>query len=211
MIFDVPVDPNREEARQWLARELAKPAYREAEPNWFDTVVTDFLDWLASLIDGASGGPPALLLIIIVLVIVGLIVAAYFIFGPPRLNRRSRTAGTLFGDDDSRDAATIRRAAEKAAAAEDWALAIEEMFRAIARGLSERSVLSMFPGTTATGFAAEATEYFPDLDGRLAASGAAFDDVRYLDRPGTEEAYRRVAELERTIRDRKPVLERVDG
>lgn len=211
MRFDVPVEPDSEQARQWLARELADPAYREAEPTWFDTVVSEVLEWLGDLLDTGGGSPPVLLLVVVVVIIAALVVAAYFIFGAPRANRRSRATGTLFGDDDERDAAAIRRAAAGAAAAGRWDLAIEEMFRSIARSLGERSILSTTPGTTATGFATAASHYFPDLTAEFTSAGEEFDAVRYLGSDGSAEAYARIEALERTVRSRRPMLSAVDA
>ena len=94
----------------------------------------------------------------------------------------------------------MRRAANQAAAVDDWALAIEEMFRSIARGLAERTILTTSPGTTAREFSARAGALFPSLSAALASTAAVFDEVRYLDGLGTEAAYRRAAELEAELR-----------
>lgn len=210
MRLEVPVEPGADQAREWLVQELAKPRYRAAEPTWFERLASGFWDWLTGLFDNGVAGPPSLLVALIIVVVIAAIVAAYLIFGPPRLNRRSTAGGgVLFGDDDSRDAAAIRAAAERAAAAGDWAIATEEMFRATARGLSERAVLTITPGTTAAGFAERARAFFPDLGGELAASATGFDSVRYLDRPGSEADYRQVAALERSLRTRTPRFESV--
>ncbi len=209
MRADAPVEPDSEQARDWLARELANPAYREAEPNWFDSLVSGVLEWLEDLLGVGAGSPPVLLLVVAVVVVAGLVVAAYFIFGAPRVNRRSRIDGALFGDDDDRDAAAIRLAAEHAAAAGNWDLAIEEMFRAMARSLTERAILTTTPGTTASGFAAGASRCFPDLAAEFTATAGDFDAVRYLGRDGTAEGYSRVTGLERTVRSRRPALDAV--
>lgn len=211
MRLDVPVEPDSEQARQWLARELADPAYREAQPTWFDTIVSEVLAWLEDLLGSGSGSPPVVLLVVVVVVIAALVVAAYFIFGAPRANRRSRATGAIFGDDDERDAAAIRRAAADAAAAGSWDLAIEEMFRSIARSLTERAILSTTPGTTATGFATGASRYFPDLIAEFSSAGEEFDAVRYLGRDGSAEGYARIEALERTVRSRRPALSAVDA
>lgn len=211
MIRAVPVDPTADEAREWLVRELAKPPYRAAEPSWFDRLAGAVWDWLSDLLGSGIGGSPALIWGFVLLVLVAAIVAAYFAFGPPRRNRRSTITGALFGDDDGRDAAAMRESAERAASDEDWPLAIEEMFRAIARGLAERAVLTTSPGTTATGFALRAREFFPDLGDRLEASARLFDDVRYLGRAGSREAFAEVSALERELRSHRPVFEATAG
>ncbi|MCY7326444.1 MAG: DUF4129 domain-containing protein [Microbacteriaceae bacterium] len=204
MILAVPVDPDAEEARELLVRELAKPVYRAAEPTWFDRLSATVGDWLADLLESGPGGTPAIAWTVIILALVAAIVAAYLIFGPPRVNRRSTVVGGLFGDDDSRSAQTLHAAADRAAAAGDWVIAIEEMFRAIARMLSERAIVSTMPGTTASTFAASASGPFPESSAELASAAASFDPVRYLDRPGSRTEFDALAALERNLRSSTP-------
>jgi len=208
MILAVPVEPDAEQARELLVRELAKPVYRAAEPTWFDRLSAAVGDWLAGLLESGPGGTPAIAWTVIILALVAAIVAAYLIFGPPRVNRRSTVGGSLFGDDDSRSAQTLRSAADRAAAAGDWVIAIEEMFRAIARGLSERAIVSTMPGTTASAFAASASGPFPETSAELASAAGSFDAVRYLGRPGSRAEFDAIAELERHLRAGTP---RFDG
>lgn len=207
--FDVPVDPEPPEAREWILGELSKPQYQAARPTLFDQIAKAISDWFASLTVGSPEGPPAVgIAVVVTLVIVGLVVA-FLIFGVPRLNRRSSVAGTLFGDDDDRDAARIRADAAAAASRGEYDTAIEEMFRAIARGLAERTIVTTTPGTTARGFAGRAGLVFPAYADALVASAASFDDVRYLSQPGTESAYLAVAQLEGNLRAAKPQFETV--
>lgn len=203
---DVPVDPDAAQAQQWLINELAKPQYRAAQPTWFDRLSSAFWDWLKSLRLGDGIGAQGPILIVAAIVIVAALVTAFFIFGPPRFNRRSSVSAALFGGDDNRTAADLRRAAEDAAARGDWTVAIEEMFRSIARGLAERTILTVSPGTTARDFAVRAGAAMPPFADRLRAAAVVFDGVRYLDRVGTEEASRACALLERDLRAAKPVL-----
>lgn len=210
--FDVPVDPDRPEARRLLAEELAKQEYQRAKPTWFDQLLGGFNDWISSLQFGGADGPPAFGLLVALIVIAALLVISFLVFGLPRLNRRSRITGSLFGEDDARSAAQIRMAAAAAAARGDHTTAIAEMFRAIARGLAERTVLTTSPGTTAHDFATRAGVAFPTLSAELAASAAAFDDVRYLGIEGTPTQYAAVDTLERRLRAARPaVLEAVDA
>lgn len=207
--LDVPVDPNAPEAANLLISELSKPAYQAAKPTWFDLVARAIQDWLASLRIGDVQGPPALGLGVIVAIVVIGIVVAFLIFGLPRLNRRSTVAGSLFGDDDSRSAEKIRQDAEAAAARGDHSTAVAEMFRAIARGLAERSIVTTSPGTTARDFAVAAGRSFPDHGEALVTSATAFDQVRYLGRDGTAAQFEQSAALERALRSARPVLELV--
>ncbi|WP_349904337.1 DUF4129 domain-containing protein [Parafrigoribacterium humi] len=206
---DVPVDPDAGEARRWIIEELSKPAYQAAQPSWFDRLSSAVWNWLTSLRfgDGGAGWP----VILIVVVIAVAVVAAFLIFGAPRFNRRSTAHGALFGAEDERDAAAMRASASAAAAAGDWTLAIEELFRALARGLAERTIVTTSPGTTARDFAMRAGGAFPALATDLAASARAFDDVRYLGRPGSERAYRDIVALEQTLRSAHPELAALAG
>jgi hypothetical protein len=215
MIFlplDPPVDPDRPEAHDLLQEELLKPEYLQAKPTPWDNFIGDLTDWINHLTFGQAQGPPAFGLLIVVLVIVALLVIAFFVFGLPRINRRSRVTGSLFGEDDARTAAQMRTAAEAAAAKSDYATAIAEMFRSIARGLAERTILSTSPGTTAHDFGARAALAFPQETRALADAALAFDDVRYLGRPGTPAQYDAIQRLERQLRaTRSASLEVVDS
>ncbi len=201
----VPVEPDRPSARRLLADELAKQEYQAAKPTWFDQLLGNIGEWLDSLRFGGSQGPPAFGMLVLIVVILVLLVIAFLVFGLPRLNRRSSVTGSLFGEDDARTAAQMRSAAEAAAARGDYAAAIAEMYRSIARGLAERTVLSTSPGTTAHDFATRAASVFPPRGADLAASASAFDDVRYLGGAGSREQYELVERLERALRSAKPL------
>ena len=207
LLRDVPVDPQPPEARDWLIDELAKPVYQAARPTLFDRIAKAISDWLDSLSFGQLQGAPALGIGIVVALLAIGIVVAFIIFGLPRLNRRSTVAGALFGEDDQRSAQRIRADADAAAAAGDYTLAVAEAFRAIARGLAERAIVTAFPGTTAHEFGDRAGVAFPDRAQQLADAAVAFDGVRYLGETGTAERFAAVAALETALRTAKPVLQ----
>lgn len=204
LALSVPVDPDRPEARRLLADELAKQEYQAAKPTWFDQLIGGVNDWLNSLQFEGAEGPPSSGLLVLLVVIVALVVIAFLIFGLPRINRRSTVTGSLFGEDDGRTAAQMRASGEAAAARGDYAVAIAEMYRSIARGLAERTVLTTSPGTTAHDFATRAGVAFPARAADLAASALAFDGVRYLGGEGTRDHYELVERLERALRSDKP-------
>ncbi|MGO4299233.1 DUF4129 domain-containing protein [Leifsonia sp. RAF41] len=198
--LDIPVDPSSPEAQEWLRGELARPEYQSAKPTWFDLASKAVQDWLASLFQGPGGNAGPVLLLVVVLVIAGLIVTAFFVFGRPRLNRRSALEGrSLFGADELRTAADLRASAERAARAGDWVLAVEEQFRAIAVALDERTLVRVTPGTTATEFAQRAALVVPDEREALGGAARSFDEVRYLDRPGTESAFQQLVALDQRL------------
>jgi hypothetical protein len=205
----VPVDPDAPEAQQWLLKELAKPQYQGAKPGLFEQLLQQFLDWLQSILPRSApnvGGfdLTGVLSALVIAVVVVLLVVAFLVFGLPRLNRRSKAGGDLFGDDDERDADALRRDARRAADAGDYATAVVELFRALARRLDERAVVATFPGTTARGFARRAGQAFPDAADRLGVCAADFDAVRYLDAAGTVEQWERIRALEAELHDARP-------
>jgi len=201
---DVPVDPDAPGARQWLREELAKAPYEAARPTWFDRAAQGFLDWINSLTVGGSEDWQAWLPVVGIVLVAAALVAGWLLFGAPKLARR-RATNDLFGTIDERSSDDMRSSAEAAANRGDWTLACEEIFRALARGLAERTVLSVMPGTTAHDFAGRARVAFPAAGAALVEAADIFDRVRYLEQAGTETDYRAVEALEAELRAASPV------
>ncbi|MEU1972471.1 DUF4129 domain-containing protein [Microbacterium sp. NPDC019599] len=203
-----PLTPDGDEAREWAERELSKPVYAEAEPTLFDRIARTIGDFIASLFDTELEGPWApTLAVIAAVVVVVLIVAAFLVWGMPRATRRSRVAvAELFGEAESRAASELRAAAAKHASLQEWDAAIVLRFRALARGLAERGVVETPPGATVHGFARRAARAFPAHADALEHAAGAFDDVRYLRRPGTAELYRRVADVDDAVAAARPLV-----
>lgn len=199
---DIPVVPDAPEARRWLLDELSRPEYREAEPTGFDLAAQAVRDWLLDLLSGGAGLPGPVLALLAVLAVLVLVIVGLLVFGLPRWRRRRAAAAPLLDDGDTRGLAELRRAAEAAAGAGRFDLAIEERYRAIVRALVDRELVQVHPGTTAHGFAAAAAGVFPGFVERLEAAASAFDAVRYLGRTGTADDVAELAaldaELERT-------------
>jgi hypothetical protein len=207
-ILTAPLTPDRDEAREWARRELADPAYAAAEPNLLDRAARAVADFVTGLFGAelpGSWGPTAA--VIAAAVVVVLVVAGLLIWGRPRSAARMRLpASDLFGDADTRSAAQLRQDAAAAASKEQWAEAIVLRFRALAQGLLERTVVEVSAGTTVHGFARVAARAFPQEASRMDAAASAFDDVRYLRRPGTEDTYRRIAALDDDLARARPAL-----
>lgn len=202
-----PLTPDGDEARDWAERELSKPAYDIAEPTPFDIVARAVGDFFASLfsteLSGEWGSVVALIAGIVVVIV---IVAAFAVWGVPRASRRARAQATaLFGESEGRSAAELRAAAASHARTGEWEAAVVLHFRALARGCAERGVVDAPPGATVHAFARAAGRAFPDLAERLEAAATAFDDVRYLRRPGTPELYRLVADTDAAVVAARPV------
>lgn len=212
LLADVPVDPTAPDARQWLRDELAKAPYQAAKPSWFDRLSKAFFDWLTSLTLPGGDGLTGWLPVVVTVVVLGALAAAVLVFGVPRWNRRSRLGGDgLFHEDDRRSAADMRAAAEEAAGRGDWDLACEEMFRSLARGLSERTVLALTPGMTAREVARQASRAFPGDRTRLEDAAVGFDEVRYLNHRGSEQGYLDLRRLEDDLRHDTPLLPEAAG
>jgi hypothetical protein len=197
-----PLTPDGDEARRWAEHELSSPVYAAAKPTVVDRIAQAIADFFAHLFGAAPGGAWAWgVAVVAAVVIVLLIVAGFSMWGRPRAALRSRpAAGDLFGDAEERSAAQLRRAADAAAARGVWDEAVVLRFRALARGLDERGVVSTAPGATAHGFARAAGRRIPSAAAVVESAAAAFDDVRYLRRPGTAELHRRVLEAEAATR-----------
>ena len=202
-----PLIPDGDEAREWAETELSDPVYRIAEPTLFDRIARAVAEFLGGLfspdVPGEWGGALAVIATAVVVVIV---VAAFLIWGVPRTTRRGAApARLLFGEEETRSASELRRAAAASADRGDWNAAIVLRFRALARGVTERGVIDTPPGATVHGFARETARAFPAQSEALEAAAAAFDDVRYLRRPGTREAYARVADVDDAVAASRPV------
>ncbi|MFC9001020.1 DUF4129 domain-containing protein [Streptomyces rochei] len=197
----VPRDPAREAAR----RELSKRMYHENDPGWFQRALDTFWDWIDDLFSSAASATPGgtLGLVVVIVAVLAVIGALWWRLGTPR--RGPVSAPALF-DDRPRSAADHRAAAEAHAAQGHWNQAVQERMRAVVRALEERALLDVRPGRTADEAATEAGRALPDHGDRLRAAARDFDDVTYGGRPGTEQSYRRLADLDRDLERGKPRL-----
>lgn len=204
----LPLVPDGDRARQLLLDELGKAEYAAAQPSLFDRIASGFLDWFTGLFDASRSGAPPVLLAVALGVLVVAVVVALVLFGLPRRAVRSRSGG-LFGEDDRRTAAQLRQAAAAALARGEYDLAVLERFRALARGLDERTLVQVFPGTTAAAFGRAAAEPFPAERDALRSTAALFDGVRYADRRATRQDAESVAALDDRLTAARPVLDPV--
>lgn len=203
-----PLVPDPDQARDWVAHELAKPEYATAQPTPFDRIAKALWDFVTGLLGGdAPAGWNGTLLVVGAIVVLLLFAAAFLIWGRPRVSARSRAStAELFGDREGRTATRLRADAESRAAAGDWDAAIVLRFRGLARGLVERGVLETAPGATVHAFAREAALAFPEESAVLDAAATAFDDVRYLRRPGNPVLYALVRDADAAVTAARPVL-----
>jgi hypothetical protein len=155
------------------------------------------LDRLGELFAGAGGmnGITAITIIVVVAVIIVIVVRL-------RLGRTIRTVRARTGElfDAVLTAAEHRAAAERAAAAGDYAEAVRERFRAVVRELEQRGVLDPRAGRTVDEVAFEAGRALPVLADDLRGAAVQFDDVWYGGRPATAQGYRQLVSVDDRVR-----------
>jgi hypothetical protein len=202
------IDIDRDAAHQAAQSELAKPIYPKA--SWLDQLnswISELLYRLARASASVPGGwftIAVLLVILAVAVVVGVRVA--------RRTMRTNRGGaySLFGEQ-SLSAAEHRATAEQGASSGDWAAAIRHRLRAVARQLEETAVLDPVPGRTATELARDAGQQLPGFAAGLSEAATLFNDVSYGERPGTQPAYRIIADLDDRLELHAPAAAGVPG
>lgn len=198
-------------ARRLLERELEDPRYRAAHATWWDRVSAAVLDWLRGIrLDGiGSQGFGRTVLVLAIVVLVAVVVLVVVTRGLPRRRAIARGAAGagVFDAGDVRRAEELRRAAQGALRSGDWAAAVLEGYRALARGLGERDLVADVPGATARSIARRAADPFPELSDRLDHAADVFDAVRYLDAPADESAARAVVDTEAAVTAARPRAE----
>jgi hypothetical protein len=193
----VSLDIDRDAAHDAAQRELAKPIYPKGS---LTDRLLDLIDELIYklMVEGASiPGGWLTISVLVILVVIAVAVAVRVALRTMRTNRSRESA--LF-ESHLQTAAEHRALAERLAAEGDWSAAIRHRLRAVARHLEETAVLDPVPGRTATELAADAGALLPTFATELRRAANAFNDVTYGERPGTEVAYRLVADLDDRLR-----------
>ena len=199
---DVPaIDVDRDAAHEAAQRELSKPIY--PKPSLTERLAAWIDELLYRIVAEGSAVPGGWFTITVLLILLGaaVVVAVRIARRTMRTNRGGDHS--LFGSHEL-SAAEHRATAEQYAAAGNWAAAIRHRLRAVARQLEESAVLNPVPGRTATELARDAGHAVPDLAAELLCAADTFNDVTYGERPGTEPAYRMIADLDDHLRFHGP-------
>mgnify|MGYP000039899028 CR=1 FL=1 len=191
------VDVDRDTAHDAAQHELARPIY--PKPSLFDRIAQWLDDQLFRLTQLASDIPGGWFTVTVLAIVVAVAVVVAVRMAR-RAMRVQRSDQRLF-DVAERTAAAHRAAAEQHAARGEWAAAIRERLRAVARQLEEDDTLTPVPGRTAGELAHDAGAVFPDLSSQFDRAATAFNDVAYGEIPGTSDAYRMVADLDDRLRE----------
>jgi len=199
---EVPLRPDREQAREWAQTELLRPEYQAERPS----PIRRLIDWVIEQFDrltGVSGLPGNIAVALLAVLLIALVGYLLWRTGGLRRNRRRGEQDDLF-EGTERTAAQYRAAADAAQASGDPATAVLERFRGIVRDLQERALLDRQPGRTADEAARAAGGWLPDLADELAAAARAFDDVRYGDRPAGVQVAESLRDLDRRVQAARP-------
>ena len=142
-----PATPDADEARRAAEKELSRPIYHDHHDLW-DRIWSWLREYFNT--DGMVPGVPSWMsTVIVVLVVAAGIALLILLLTRISSTRRVSTPPSLSVLTDDRDAATLTRAADTAAAQADFATAVVERFRAIIRSLDERGIIDEYPGMTA--------------------------------------------------------------
>lgn len=196
-----PLNPDPDTARRWLDSELAKPEYLDRPTLW-----QEILRWLARhqpTADDVPGGSATASVIVVTLLLVTIVVIVLSV-GRWRAGKVARKASTEIFDDPTLSAAQHRAAGQVALTRSDFARCVQESFRALARGLQERTIIADRAGLTAAEVSVEAARAFPLLQGDLHAAAVTFDEVIYGDAVATRAKAEAAMALEETVASTKP-------
>jgi hypothetical protein len=171
-----PLD--RDGTREAARRELSKPQYHRDDPSLTARLLRAIGRFVVDLFQrAASVGPGGRLGGVLLVVVVVLVLVAVRLRAGP-LARRSAVPTPLLGGQ-LRTPQDYRTAAAAAAAAGDFATALRDQLRAIAREAEVRGLLEPRPGRTADELVREMHAARPEGIGGLPATVAAFDHVWY--------------------------------
>ncbi|MGW2251406.1 DUF4129 domain-containing protein [Kitasatospora sp. NPDC001660] len=203
----VPRDPARDAARD----ELLNADYHRHDPSLVQRVLEwlngRFYDALNSISGTGTSGTTGLVFFLVVAVLIA--AALWWRLGAPK--RAARTALDVYGTAGPRTADQHRAAAERHAAAGQWADAVREQMRALVRALEQRTLLDTRPGRTADEAADEAGRALPEHAPALAAAARAFDDIAFGERTADRAAYQSLRDLDQALERTRPTLAQAPG
>jgi hypothetical protein len=202
VLASVPVELDREAARDALLRELADPRYAADDPNlvqrasrWLFERIGDVLDRAVAATPGGAWGLLLAAMIAAAVALV-LVIAGRRVLAERRAGRR----GTgIFTGTTAMTAQQHRVLAQEAAAREDWSIALVEGFRALVRTLDEQGRWTPRASRTADEAAAEAAALHPAQAETWLQAARRFDAVLFGRQPAGPDDHALVMALDRAL------------
>jgi hypothetical protein len=196
------LDPTPAQARNWLNQELHGSRYQDP---WLDSVIRWIVDQLRRLLDSVgrlAGLSP------VITILVALVVIAALVWALPRVRREPLVAASdaVVLEDLTITPRRYRDLAARALRDGRYGDAVLDGFRAIAKDMSDRTLLDDAPGRTAHEVALALAPPFPDHADRLARAADVFDSVRYGHRLANADQAGQVQHLDAELVTTRPVL-----
>jgi hypothetical protein len=192
-------DPVTRDGAQTAARdEVAKRAYHRHDPSLATRALRWLWNKLGNLLEAGTRHSPghAVGALLVVAILAAVIVLILVRVGA--LRRTPRADEAIFGTAET-TADEHRKLASQFAASAQWAEALREHLRAIARELEQRGVLDPRPGRTAAELCREASRDLPALARDLSTATSTFESVWYGGRTATADDERLLRDLDNAI------------
>lgn len=202
----VPVDPDRDQARQWLQSELDRPGY-SVERSFVSRVWEWITGHLPSLDLPGTLPPWAAWAALALILLAGLAVITFV--SRDRWRRASLSLQPATGavlEEEGLRATDYRARAVAALLAGQPGAALVDAYRALTASSIERSLLDDRPGRTAHEVAVDLSSVFPDAALDLARAAEHFDEVRYGAHDASREQASAVLALEEQISRSRPAF-----
>jgi Domain of unknown function (DUF4129) len=194
------LDPSPDDAHDWLRDELLKPEYQDRN------IIGRVIDWFARQFDSgvnAASVSPLLTTLAAVAIFVLLVAGIGWLAARTRRTSLATGAGGAVIDDSRIGAAEYRRRAESALANGDFAGAVIDGFRALARDQIDQGQIEDLPQATARELGVLLARRHPVAADPLMSAAQLFDAVLYGDRPASRQQAHDVLGLDQLVRVRR--------
>jgi hypothetical protein len=203
-VRDATADPgiDRAAARDEARRELAKPMYHRHDPSLIQRAYDKVMSWLGDLLERTGSAMGWWGALVIGLLLIGII--ALVLYRTGRAGRRHAESGMFLTHAPPLTADGHRRRAAEFAGSGQWAEAVREQLRAIARDLEERAFIDPRPGRTATELAMDGGAAMPTARADLRLAADTFNRIWYGGDAAGRDDYDALVRVDNVIRHSRP-------